>query len=124
MVSYDTLNFLVSRPSHKELDGKLRVARELIVADQFRILKPTITAQDLIELDCSADRETLPDLLDEISPENYAGQRPPMRAYEEEIRDCELFAFAWNSTKLEKNTYMKFAVKNNVFWLVSLHIDR
>jgi hypothetical protein len=61
------------------------------------------------------------ELLDEIFPKDYAGGRPPQTSYEKPIEDQELFAFCWNSKKLGKIMYLKFALKENRYYYVSLH---
>ncbi len=64
------------------------------------------------------------DLLEEIKPNDYVGQYPPQRSYEDEIKDCELLAFRWLSEKLGCRVYLKFTFKEDKFWLVSLHEHR
>jgi hypothetical protein len=64
------------------------------------------------------------DLLEEITPNCYTGQYPPQRSYEDEIKESELFTFQWLSKKLGCRAYLKFTIKENRIWLVSLHEDR
>ena len=64
------------------------------------------------------------ELLEEIEIDDYAGSHPPQRSYEPNIADCELFAFSWMSKKLQKEMYLKFALKDADFYYVSLHKSR
>jgi hypothetical protein len=63
-------------------------------------------------------------LLEEIVPDDYVGAHPPMRSYEKTIEGKELLAFSWWSKRLEKKMYIKFALKDNKFYYVSLHEDK
>ena len=75
-------------------------------------------------LDVLADGEVwelIGELLEEISPADYAGLRPPQKSYERAIKEKELFAFAWDSKKLGKRMYLKFALVNGDYYYVSLH---
>ena len=62
--------------------------------------------------------------LDEISPENYVGKRPPEKSYEQEIKDLDLFAFRVESSWFRRRVYLKFTLTGDNLWLVSLHQDR
>ena len=117
----------MNRPSHKELLGKLRVAREAFRAGRIALLNQDAIAADAIELDYSLSLELIPvltEILDACSPPDYSGSRPPQRSYEQDIRDLELFAFTVESRRFKRRVYMKFAVKGGTLWLVSLHQDQ
>ena len=80
-----------------------------------------------MELDIGDTEEVWPliiELLEEIEIDDYTGSRPPMRSYEPNIANCELFAFSWLSRKLQQEMYLKFAVKEGDFYYVSLHKSR
>jgi hypothetical protein len=113
----------MSRPSHKEINHKIKQAKEAVLENRISIINPISTAADALELDI--DIRHIPDvlmhLLNEITPNDYAGQYPPQRSYEDEIKDSELLAFQWLSKKLGCRVYLKFAIKENQLWLVSLH---
>jgi hypothetical protein len=64
------------------------------------------------------------DLLTEITPNDYRGSRPPQKSYEKVIAGLELFAFSWWSEKLAKEMYIKFVLKNERYYYVSLHQSR
>ncbi len=116
----------LQRPSFRELDQKIRHAKESVSKGRIFILNPDVVAADVLELGVSFDgiRETLLGLLEEADPGSYLGQHPPQRSYEKEIFRSELFAFRWNSGKLGCSVYLKFAFQENQFWLVSLHEER
>ena len=116
----------MNRPSHKEISRKLTLAKEAVSENRISILNPVSVAADTLELGLSLRNisSILGDLLEEIEPDDYAGQYPPQRSYEDEIKDCELLAFRWLSKKLGCRVYFKFTLKETRLWLVSLHEDR
>jgi hypothetical protein len=65
--------------------------------------------------------ELIINLLEEIYPRDYVGGKPPQKSYEKTIAGQELFAFCWNSKKLDKKMYIKFALKDNRYYYLSLH---
>jgi hypothetical protein len=116
----------MNRPSHKEISRKLTLAKEAVSENRISILNPVSVATDTLELGLNLRNisNILSDLLEEIEPDDYAGQYPPQRSYEDEIKDCELLAFRWLSKKLGCRVYFKFTLKETRSWLVSLHEDR
>ena len=116
----------MGRPSQKELNRKINEATEAVSKNKISILNPVSLAVDALELglDLRSISNTLTGLLEEITPGHYVGLYPPQRSYEDEIKDCELFAFRWLSKRLGCRTYLKFAIKDNRMWLVSFHEDR
>ena len=116
----------MDRPSHKEINRKIKQAREAVSENQFSILNPVIIAADAIELGVDLQNISfiLIDLLEEITPNHYAGQYPPQRSYEHDIEGYELLAFRWLSKTLGCSVYLKFTMKGKRMWLVSLHEDR
>jgi len=117
---------LIDRPSHKEINRKIKQAKEAVSENQFSILNPVIIAADALELglDLQNISHILVDLLEGITPDHYAGQYPPQRSYEHDIEGYELLAFRWLSKTLGCRVYLKFTIKGNRMWLVSLHEDR
>jgi len=118
-----------TRPSHKELTGKLKQALKATENQlSIPIVEPKSFAIDAIELGYSIKedlRDVLKTILKEIKPEHYAGNRPPERSYKDNIHNAELFAFKWFSTKFDQEVYFKFTFdKSETMWLVSLHEDR
>ena len=111
------------RPSHKELNTKIKQGKALIAADLLDIVNPVSFAADAIDLNYAIEdlRGILSSLLDEIRPAHYVGHRPPQRSYERKITGTELFAFQWESTLLQCEVYLKFALYDDRLWLVSLH---
>ena len=116
----------IGRPSHKEINRKIKEAKEAVSGNRISILNPVSLAVDALELglDLGSISNILTGLLEEITPDQYAGLYPPQRSYEDKIRDCELFAFRWLSKRLGCRTYLKFTIKDNRMWLVSFHEDR
>ena len=116
----------MDRPSHKEINHKIKQAREAASENQLSILNPFIIAADALGLGVNLQNISyiLIDLLEEITPNHYVGQYPPQRSYEDEIKGCELLAFRWLSKKLGCRVYLKFTMKGNRMWFVSFHEDR
>lgn len=116
----------MDRPSHKEINRKIKQAKEAVLENRVSFIDATSIASDALELGymISEISDILVDLLAELTPEAYVGQSPPQRSYEEEILQCELFPFKWVSKRLGCTVYMKFAFRDEQLWLVSLHEDR
>ena len=113
-----------NRPSDGELDKKIKAAKAALKAQNGVYANPSKAVGELYELGIESHTQLwqlILALLDEISPRHYAGGRPPQRSYEKIIENQELFAFCWNSEKLGKKMYLKFALKENRFYYVSLH---
>lgn len=117
----------MNRPSYKELFNKLREARKAVAENRIALLNPMSLAADAIELDYDIQLEliiALMELLEAATPSDYTGSRPPQRSYEQDIQGLELFAFIVTSRRFKCRVYLKFALAENCFWLVSLHPDR
>ncbi len=117
----------MNRPSHKELYGKLRSARQAVGEGRVALLNQVSLAADAIELDYSIGTElgeVLVGLLKAATPADYTGSRPPQRSYEQDINGLELFAFTVESIRFRCRVYFKFAMVGETFWLVSLHQGR
>lgn len=114
------------RPSHKELSKKIKKAREAVLGNRIAFVDPSVIAADALEIGCLVEDilDVLVEILDEISPSNYIGTRPPQRSYEAKIDGCELFSFKWESTRLGCEIYLKFAFEDDLMWLVSFHQHR
>ena len=117
----------MERPSHKELYNKLREARMAVSKGLISLLNQDIIAADAIELEYSIETKLIPilqELLDYITPGDYAGSRPPQKSYEREIEGLDLFSFVADCSRLKCRVYYKFALVEGRLWLVSLHQDR
>jgi hypothetical protein len=114
------------RPSYRELDRKLKQANQAASANRIMLLEPDIILADLLDLDYLLEglARDLPALLEEIRPGDYRGQTPPKESYEKAILGSELFAFRWASKIFGCRMYLKFAVKEENLWMVSLHRDK
>lgn len=91
------------------------------------MVDPVTIAADAIDLEYTvADElvEVLGGLLDMTTPRHYVGTQPPQKSYKAQIQGLELFAFAVENARFKYRVYYKFALVENVFWLVSLHRDR
>ena len=116
------------RPSHKELTNKIRTAKELFDTCCIDILEPNVILEDSFQLGYSFQHEfkaIVERVLSTITPENYAGSRPPQKAYESQIKGADLLAFVIQCPLLEnKDVYFKFALYLDVLVVVSLHEDK
>jgi len=114
------------RPTHKEITSKIRGAKDAAAKRRLSIVEPFSFAADAIELDYPVESISgiIVSLLNELTPEYYAGHRPPQRSYENCIKGADLFAFQWKSAALKADVYLKFALREGDFWLVSLHKSR
>ena len=116
----------MKRPSHKELTGKIRQAKQAVSQGHIDLLEPDIIAIDAFELGYLVKdvQNVLCDVLEEITPDDYAGKTPPEQSYEDKIKGSELFAFKWKSKRFGCEVYLKFTLKGDVMWLVSFHLPR
>lgn len=67
---------------------------------------------------------TLVLLLQEVAVDpvnHYAGGHPPQRSYEVELKNKELWAYAWDSAHLGKRMYVKFCINNGYYFHVDCH---
>jgi hypothetical protein len=116
-----------TRPSHRELTGKINEALEAAHACRIAIIEPEVIAMDALELGYSIENElqiVLLELLNATVPEDYDGRRPPEKSYKKQIKDSDLFAFCLGINRFSIDVYYKFAIKNPLLWLVSLHNSR
>jgi hypothetical protein len=126
----------LERPSSKELWKKLAEAKALIQRAKWAPAVPEKLKADFDELESIGVETTLPEdqtaifvkAMDEIEAGNYDGTRPPMRSYENETRDLEMFAFRWKSSHFNCVMYLKFSLggadKGRRAWVFSIHPHR
>ncbi|MBU1054329.1 MAG: hypothetical protein KKC46_10945 [Proteobacteria bacterium] len=116
----------MQRPSKREIHLKIKRAKAIVEQVDILIIEPDVIAEDAIELGYRIEslESILMQILDELEIQHYAGDHPPQRSYEREIINSELFAFKWKSKRLGCKVYLKFCIKNDKFYLVSLHKDR
>lgn len=115
------------RPSDHELTKRLNEAKEFLKNRYGLFANPSKAMGELNNLDIGNTNdvwELIRELLGEISPQNYKGARPPQKSYEKVIVGFELFAFSWWSTKFVKQMYIKFVLKDERYYYVSLHESR
>jgi hypothetical protein len=112
------------RPSDRELTKRLDEAKEFLKNRHGVFAIPSKIVGELNDLDIGDTNDVwllIKELLEEISPKDYKGPRPPQKSYEKAIVGSELFAFSWWSTKCVKQMYIKFVLKNERYYYVSLH---
>lgn len=117
----------MNRPTTKELFNKIRDARQAVASERIEIVEADAVAADAIELEYDLETELkaiLENFLDSISPQDYAGPRPPQKSYKDKIQGLDIFAFVLDSTYFKVAAYIKFAIAHETFWLVSLHKNR
>jgi hypothetical protein len=121
----------MERPSHKELLGKIGIARALLEAGQWAAADPVKLAANFMDLDLYLTGEQhsgLAHAVREITPESYAGSRPPKRSYERVTKGAEMFAFSWWSRFFERAMYLKFSLagadKHQRVFVYSIHPSR
>ncbi|MBW1698741.1 MAG: hypothetical protein JRK26_18310 [Deltaproteobacteria bacterium] len=73
----------MKRPSSRELYKKLKQARASAAEKQIALIAPDVILSDLLELDFLIEdlAERLPEILSEILPGDYQGQRPQAKSY-------------------------------------------
>lgn len=126
-MKWPSFSYRPSRPTHKELTGKLRKAIELVEAKALGIIKEDALIDDAQELGYLVEGDLfdiLLDLLGSLDPNDYIGNRPPNKSYEPKIEGAEYLEFKKFSTQFNCLIYFKFTIVKDVFWLMSLHKDR
>jgi hypothetical protein len=125
-----------SRPTDREIIKKCRDALDAVVAGRHipvAVEKHLVHDLDDLEIETDDLWDIAIELLKEIQgakPELcYAGSHPPLKSYEPEIKDEELWAFTWESGHFGRRMYLKFAMRKNlrgewVYCHVRLHEDR
>ena len=112
------------RPSDRELTNRLKEAKEFLKNRPGVFANQVKAVGELNDLEIG-DADTLwpliRELLEEISAKDYRGTRPPQKSYEKAIAGLELLAFSWWSSKYTKQMYIKFVLKNERYYYVSLH---
>jgi hypothetical protein len=116
----------MERPSKRELFKKLKQAKEAVSSDSLLIINSEVIAEDALDLGYLVIdlKNVLLTLFDEIDPDHYAGNYPPKKSYESQIKGSELFAFRWKSKYFGCKVYLKYSLKGEKLYLVSLHQHR
>jgi hypothetical protein len=84
------------RPSNRELDLKLKAAKTALRAHPGLFANINKAVGELSALDVESPNQVwklIVELLEELSPKDYAGTRPPQKSYEKTVEGKELFAF-------------------------------
>ncbi len=114
----------MERPSNREIDKRLNEAKEALKEKHGVFANPNKAVGELMNLEINDSSEVwglIGHLLTEIEITNYDGGYPPKKNSEPLATNCELWAFSWESKLLNKEMYLKFALKNGVFYYISLH---
>lgn len=114
----------MKRPTHREIDKRLREAKEALENKRVAFANPAKVVGELMILEIGPTEEVwemISKLINEICPEHYKGAHPPLKSYEAKIKNHDLWAFSWYSLLLKQQMYLKFSVKNGYFYYVSLH---
>ncbi len=117
----------MKRPSHKELSGKIRSATTAVAEKKVRYTDAFTLAFDAMELNYDFKQDfllILNDLLSVVTSSDYKGTSPPQRSYEKVIRGLDLFPFVVRGSILDEVVYLKFSMKKDYCYIVSLHKDR
>lgn len=115
------------RPSDRELTKRLDEAKEFLKNRNGVFATPSKVVSELNDLDIGDTNDVwqlIRELLEEISPNDYKGSKPPQKSYEKAIAGLELLAFSWWSPICAKRMYIKFVLKNERYYYVSLHQSR
>ncbi len=116
-----------NRPSDRELIKRLNEAKEYL-KNRYGLFanqsKAVGELNDLAIEDTNDVWQLIRELLEEILPQDYKGSRPPQKSYEKAIVGLELLAFSWWSPKCAKQMYIKFVLKDERYYYVSLHQSR
>lgn len=116
-----------TRPSDRELIKRLNEAKEFLKNRHGVFANPSKSVGELNDLDIGDANDVwllIREFLEEISPKDYRGSRPPQKSYEKAIAGLELLAFRWWSSKCAKQMYIKFVLKDERYYYVSLHQSR
>ena len=110
-----------TRPSDRELTNRINEAKEYLKNRYGLFANPSKAVGELNDLgigDTNDVWQLIRELLEEISPKDYKGLRPPQKSYEKAIVGLELLAFSWWSPKYAKQMYIKFVLKNGRYYYV------
>lgn len=113
-----------TRPSDRELTKRINEAKEFLKNRPGLFANPSKAVGELYDLnidDANDVWQLIRELLEVISTKDYRGSRPPQKSYEKVIAGHELLAFCWLSHKCAKQMYIKFVLKNERYYYVSLH---
>jgi hypothetical protein len=116
-----------NRPSNKELEQKIKLARSHFEQDRWLTVDETVFLSDCrqIGLFTYFDRiDVLNTVLNCVNYSHYVGKRPPQKSYIDTIKEMELFAFTTYIEQLNETVYLKFAVTGDHLYIVSFHRDR
>jgi hypothetical protein len=115
------------RPTPKELHNKIKAAQDSVRKGRIAFLNQTVIACDAIDLEYDIEHDLLsflPECLNDLTPAEYTGHRPPHKGYASEISGLDLFAFTIRKSPFRFPIYIKFTHVDDVLWLGSFHQNR
>lgn len=114
------------RPTNREIFKRLKEAQLALDSRKvaFANFNKVVGELNDIGVDSNDVWELILELINEINVEDYDGGHPPKKNYEPFGTDADLWAFSWQSPSFGKKMYLKFSLKNNCFYYVSLHKSR
>lgn len=115
------------RPTDRELFKRIKEAKQFLKDNPGLFANASKVVGELNNLNIGNTNEVwtlILEFLEELSPKDYRGTRPPQRSYEKLIAGIELLAFSWWSPKMGKEMYIKFALKKERYYYISLHESR
>ena len=118
---------MAERPSYRELNRKLRAAKDFVAKLQWAPAEPIKLIPDFQQFGFFTQEEqteAILNALEEIEPDCYIGKHPPDKAYEKRVYGLDLFAFRWPSNKFSRTMYLKFCVTKDSLYVLSFHESR
>lgn len=115
---------MTERPSYRELNKKLLLARALVAQSKWAYASTEKVPPQFFELGLdTAEEQTaaLSDALGEVTPDHYNGFYPPEKAYEPGVRDEDLWVFFWESRSRCCKMWFRFCLKKGMLYVVSFH---
>ena len=108
------------------LPSNIKKGKEIVAQGKIFAINPDVIAEDAVELGYRVInlKNILSALLEEVTIGHYVGGHPPLKSYEFQIKDSELFEFKWKCKRFGCDVYLKYCLKEEIFYLVSLHKNR
>lgn len=92
------------RPSNRELFKRINEAKEFLKNQQGLFANPSKAVGELSDLEIGNTNDVwqlITELLEEISPKDYRGARPPQKSYEKESQDLSCWLSVGGALNLQ-----------------------
>jgi len=117
------------RPSKKEIINKVQGALKAVKSgNRYQLIGKHISMDyEFLQVDCEDEfwiklESLLQELLAAGPVCSYAGQYPPQRSYEPQLKNMELWPYAWKSPAMGgRVVYLKFCLKDGCYFHVDCH---